>query len=60
MALQKHDSHLLLLVHVDLEADNITILDLTLSEGQLGLHELNHARFDFLSQKCQRLLGLRK
>ena len=42
------DHHLLLLVHVDLEADNVAILDLALGEGKLRLHELDHARFDFL------------
>lgn len=40
--------YLLFLVHVDLEADNITVLDLALRECQFGLHELDHARFDFL------------
>ena len=58
--LEEHDSRLLLLVHVYLETDDIAILNLTLSEGQLGLHELNHARFDFLNQRCQRLLWLRE
>ena len=33
---------------INLETDNITILDFTLTERQLGLHLLNHPRFDFL------------
>ena len=58
--LEEQDNRLLLLIHVNLETDDVAILNLTLSEGQLGLHELNHARFDFLNQPCQRLLGLRQ
>ena len=50
--MQRHHIHarsdLLLLCHVNLEADNIAVLDLTLRESELRLHELNHARFDFL------------
>ena len=38
----------LLLTDVNLEADNVAILDLALGEGKLRLHELDHARFDFL------------
>ena len=45
------DHHLLLLVHVDLEADDITVLNLALRERQLGLHELYHAGFDFLDRQ---------
>ena len=40
--------YLLLLANVHLETDDVSILYLTLSEGQLWLHELDHARFDFL------------
>lgn len=38
----------LFVVDINLEADNVSILNLALSERQLRLHELNHARFDFL------------
>jgi hypothetical protein len=31
-----------------LEADDIAVLDFTLSEGALDFHKLNHPRFDFL------------
>lgn len=44
----RDEPNLLLLRNIHLEADDVAILDLTLSEGELGLHELNHARFDFL------------
>lgn len=40
--------YLLLLVNINLEANNVSVLDFTLRESQLGLHELNHAGFDFL------------
>jgi hypothetical protein len=33
---------------VDLETNNITILNLTLSKSELLLHQLDHARLDFL------------
>lgn len=33
---------------LDLEADDISILNLTLCKGELRLHKLDHARFDFL------------
>ena len=39
---------LLLLVHVDLEADDVAVLDLALGECELWFHELNHTRLDFL------------
>ena len=32
----------------NLKADDISVLDLTLREGVLWFHELDHARFDFL------------
>ena len=38
----------LLFVDIDLEADDVSILDLALRKGELGLHQLDHARFDFL------------
>ena len=38
----------LLFVDIDLEADDVTILDFTLSERELRLHQLNHPRLDFL------------
>ena len=38
----------LLLVHLDLEANDVTILDLTLRERHLLLHDLDHPGFDFL------------
>lgn len=38
----------LLLWKVDLETDDIAILNLTLTKWKFGLHELNHAWFDFL------------
>ena len=47
----KRHCHLLLLIHVYLEADDVTILDLTLRKRQLGLHELDHARFNFLDKR---------
>ena len=39
----------ILFTDLDLEADDVSILDLTLCERRLRLHELNHAGFDFLS-----------
>ena len=39
---------LLLLVHVDLEADDVAVLDLAMREREFWLHELDHSRFDFL------------
>ena len=45
---RKPKERLLLLVDVNLEANDISVLNFTLSESQFGLHELNHARFDFL------------
>lgn len=33
---------------VDLETNDITILNLTLSKSELLLHQLDHARLDFL------------
>ena len=41
----------LLILHLDLEADDITILDLALLEREPGLHELDHARFNFLDKR---------
>jgi hypothetical protein len=41
---------LLFVGKINLEADDITVLDFTLRKGALSLHELNHARFDFLNQ----------
>ena len=38
----------ILVVDLDLEADDVSILDLTLRERRLWLHELDHARFNFL------------
>ena len=38
----------LFVVHLDLEANDIAILDFALREGHLRLHELDHPRFDFL------------
>lgn len=41
---------LLLVWKVYLETDDIAVLDFTLSEGTLNLHEFNHARLDFLQR----------
>lgn len=38
----------LLLGMLDLETNDISILNLTLSKSELLFHELNHARLDFL------------
>ena len=48
--LYRHE-HSLFIANLDLEANDITVLDLTLRECQLGLHELDHARFDFLKKR---------
>ena len=45
--------HSLFIANLDLEAYDITVLDLTLRERQLGLHELDHARFNFLSRRSR-------
>jgi len=42
--------HSLFLRVIDLETDDISILNLTLSKSVLLLHELDHARFDFLQK----------
>lgn len=43
-------THSLLLGYIYLEADDITILNLALGKSLLRLHELNHARLDFLQE----------
>ena len=40
----------LLIRDINLEADDVSILDFTLGEGVLWLHEFDHARFDFLGK----------
>ena len=35
---------------VDVEADDISVLHLTLGEGALRIHELDHAGFNFLEK----------
>ena len=47
------DVHLLLLWQVDLETNDITILNLILSEREFRLHQLNHSRFDFLEEQTK-------
>lgn len=42
------DKNILLVVDIDLEADDIAILNLALGKCELRLHQLNHAWFDFL------------
>lgn len=41
----------LFLAQFSLEADNISVLDLALRKGHLGLHNLNHPGFNFLQFK---------
>ena len=38
---------------VNLEAYDISVLDFTLGEGVLWLHQLNHAGFDFLGENVK-------
>jgi hypothetical protein len=51
MRRDEDDECSLLLTELDLEADDVAVLDLALSKRELRLHQLDHARFDFLQQK---------
>ena len=42
-----------LIGNINLEADDVSVLDFTLGEGVLRLHELDHTRFDFLGKGYQ-------
>lgn len=50
--------HSLFIGNIDLEADDIAVLNLTLGERALGFHQLDHTRFDFLNADF-RLIELR-